>query len=862
MIRIDLQLAVPTAPTPDLAAIAGAAMNGSRQIASRYPQSELWEITATWDRSRYSVRNAVGQTMAKVQAVGRGADTLRVGQVAQVCYYNRDRRKPYIKAGLGWTDWGTPVLAAIYYTGVWHQSNQGPGQNSLGDWVAEAKLLFTATQDYWAIRLVDTGATNNSSIPFGLARVDLPVFEVENVTGAPVVEQYVLAAAVQRDGYSLCDIEFQGYALEYQVIGSTGYNQGDLLWHKTHTIGAALWPNNDGVINQAKFGYTTVGRWIHAIVGIATSSPTIYFSKQDTDNHDPYPDVEETLTKPAYNLSINGWIADDGYPRIIMLVPHTDGEGGSYTEVEIYEQDIDTGAITSIGSVSPQPNSIPHGHALGGPLPWYEDHAFWFTSTTTSTEEAKLVISKIGVDGLISEEETIYTPEYAPTEMTEFCWDDEATAADAYSNEGFDFTPDGGGISPRWVRATADRGADPDLSDWGGLAPVQLPAPTENTSRFGSSLTAHDATTWPSAPLTNSGHLVADPVEDLAWAVVLVPEQWQIGDGYEMEITEDAIQTYKWTYQDLNECAGYNNFGNGYSTTTYHPVWGGDISPGDTEQIIQSNVEAGCPDNPLGGRSQYFGMGDEGMQPEEVGKWVHRNYYTWRTEIRTSLGETTDISQAFDLTASRSLGKTGSVSSTPQTREDVHAADNVWDWISVPGKQILAVLRDLHADAADGNPSPHIEIYDYSAGRSNMPKLATIALGTQDVFESGDPLPPGASLGDRKWDQYFSPPRMKATAKIVEGGTDNPVIVAAVFEEKKVNSGTESGFQRVVYHTIDLSNPSSPATTTQTVTSADVGIGASASPGGTTPLAADWDSLVLAGGAMTWIRDSHIRETS
>lgn len=96
-LRFDLNLKVPNSALP-LGAIAQASQKTAADLANKYPQNELWEITVAHPGAKYTVRNALGRVMSKVQAVGPAASRLKVGQLAIVGYYDRDRQKPYIKA--------------------------------------------------------------------------------------------------------------------------------------------------------------------------------------------------------------------------------------------------------------------------------------------------------------------------------------------------------------------------------------------------------------------------------------------------------------------------------------------------------------------------------------------------------------------------------------------------------------------------------------------------------------------------------------------------------------------------------------------------------------------------------------------
>lgn len=122
-IRIQNRLMLPQRQATDLAAVAKTM--ASVDLSGLYPQNELWEITVARGQSRYDVRNAVGAKMARVPAVGPAANRLLVGQVAIVGYYDRDRRRPYIKAAGGFTNWEAVVEQLIL--GRWIQPESGQG---------------------------------------------------------------------------------------------------------------------------------------------------------------------------------------------------------------------------------------------------------------------------------------------------------------------------------------------------------------------------------------------------------------------------------------------------------------------------------------------------------------------------------------------------------------------------------------------------------------------------------------------------------------------------------------------------------------------------------------------------------------
>lgn len=167
-----MQIGLPTKPAMDMGAVANATRASAAVLESVYPQSELWEITDTWDRSRYSVINALGETKSKVQAVGPAANRLKIGQVVVVGYYDRNRRKPYIKAPGGWAGWGDQTVI-----GEWQQTE---GNFYLSQPGLAPDSMPTVFTDYLAM-----GSFSTSNL--GLARL----LGVVVVDGAHVLAYYI-----------------------------------------------------------------------------------------------------------------------------------------------------------------------------------------------------------------------------------------------------------------------------------------------------------------------------------------------------------------------------------------------------------------------------------------------------------------------------------------------------------------------------------------------------------------------------------------------------------------------------------------------------------------------------------------------
>lgn len=883
---------------------------------------------------------------------------LQHGEAVNFGHLNGDQHLLFIfcensfsKIGAGVVDPGPSAISL----GVWSQSNQESHQNVLGNWAADAKLTFSSTPDEFNIITVNNDTLDVASVAFGLARAQQEEFNISGSPVLPAINHYLSAWPVRRNGTFLCDLRVGAY----EIFTEGDLTRGDLAWSKTIVCGLD-WPMSDVVRNLAKFFYGNVGRWVSFIPHPTVATPAMYSMKQDRTT--VYPSVTTNLTKPAFGASVHNFIRNSSTLSLNLALPYTDASTpGTYPSIEILHQDDLSGEWTSAATVAvsgtvigSEYTIIENGHSLSSPVAWWNDGFFTFASGVTSSGSAcawaYLKIDYAGAQGVGCNQSF---GAGAPGQMTEFFFDDEATDTGVYSSAGYDSSPHGGGVSPRWINPTATRGTDPSFADWDGVCPIQLPAETANTARFGT-LSQHLHSVWPLAR-KNSLNSVIDG--NHAWFVILVPEQWEVGGHYTSTITMNAVETWEWSYQDYNLCIPANSLSNGYVRVDSHPgpPPGEGLSTGSSPLTVTTDCINGPAVYPpgetrVGGRRQEWTITNIGMKPEEVGEWVHDQIFIYKTllvamNLTTGSYFTTDITQKFTVGHNVSLGQEGGTPSTTQSRDNVNGNDNVWQWISLPDKQCLAVLRDRHADDPDKNPSPCIEIYDYSGGYTDMPVIATIPLGTQDLFVEGSgdiltgeegisysesdsvggdqvtfvlpttpgvtitgivsvllnndegtpagytytapdqlvlddplinpdyiqvtysieyeaPLPSGSQYGDRIWDPYaLGAPRMKATSKITEDGVSHPVIMAAVWETKKVDNTIQSEFRKAVYHKIDLEVPATPVETSYSITSADPGVGNGVSnPAGNAPLWDDWDSLVIAGGTMSWIRDSKLRE--
>lgn len=153
IIRVQAHLQLPQQGV-DGKAIGQALQRSASGLVQAFPQSELWEITEKHDRCRYTVRNPLGRIMRKVQAVGPSANRLQVGQIAIVGYYDRDRRRPYIKAAGGFADWGSGIALALW--------SQGEGTCYLSNSVISPVIAANGFNSLW------TGTSVTGARPLGL----------------------------------------------------------------------------------------------------------------------------------------------------------------------------------------------------------------------------------------------------------------------------------------------------------------------------------------------------------------------------------------------------------------------------------------------------------------------------------------------------------------------------------------------------------------------------------------------------------------------------------------------------------------------------------------------------------------------
>jgi len=335
------------------------------------------------------------------------------------------------------------------------------------------------------------------------------------------------------------------------------------------------------------------------------------------------------------------------------------------------------------------------------------------------------------------------------------------------------------------------------------------------------------------------------------------PEQFLFGGDFTAYNTGTTHDLYLWSYYDScvgTTITGYTPFESPF------PVSGAPSPPtvGSPQTLVTID---GC--SPGVDRIQSWGF-DPGS-PGQAGYWRYRYTqkpgWAWRTKLysynkQTNVFTQTDVSQLIS-TSHSVVAPTGETVTATQTNFPI--GNNIWQIASFPDKGLVCLLRDLHADGPNNNPTPHLEIYRIFSG--SLAKVKTIRLGSYSEKKTSDNLTtlPNWMSGDQEWNPYyFGRPRLKSCRQ--PDGT--PVILILVQENKKVDIATESGFKRAQYTLLEFTDPSDPTQAQDTQTSPDLGVGNSGDIPGVWPLIQDFDTMILTPGHVTWARDSRFRRTT
>ncbi|ODT77051.1 hypothetical protein ABS71_02825 [bacterium SCN 62-11] len=665
--------------------------------------------------------------------------------------------------------------------GAWNQSNRESYQNAAGSFVPSEQFNF--------FEELDLDFNYQFSLPFfalngwGLARAVHPPGEPGNVyRQAPSQEWVVAWTPAAPDGKY--NFAIAGYPYD-AADADPGVN-----WRCDFEVNLSQPVLSTQMLRVAKFFYGQLGRWCNLIPNPEASTPTCYSARRRNDGES----ATSSLNKPAYGASYGSYSRYDlsrrirvGDLRLFLALPYVDAS--SFFAIDFFQQDVETGSLTlhsslDLASLAGGLDLTPVAHPRSQPICWHQNGVTVFSSL----READLRILyqalqyKPETGEIAGLHQEVYEITDSPTvyEAISFKTEAEATSYNGLYGDVFEpfytgGSPTGGGVFSHGLWWMGDVAIAPDSSEdfqtLQDLTFVQLPAEEPNLQRFGT-LAGQSAVHWP--PLKNSGNSAIDS-DNREWRVILKPIQRLYGGQYSIETTVGLIPTWERYHQLWSETCG--NIGSYESTGIFVKE---DPSPYFVDNPLQ--VPAGSSED-CGDIFDLIWYTYRGLQDRKVATWKQKQTILWETwlqctDLVSGRIEETNISQHFTVEQGASLTRSGSTSVSAE-QEGVPAADNVHQVISLPEIGRVLVLRDLHADDPDGTASPHLQIYDSSAGTTDMPLESTIPLGTQDLLSTPKD---GWNAGDREWDAYWKgPPRMKACLRAEPNGPLAPRVIVAVW---------------------------------------------------------------------------------
>lgn len=814
--------------------------------------------------------------MQRVPALNLRRGKLNLGDVVNVCFYDRSKQKPYIRnllkrGNLTIREDNPPTPTG---TGLWLRSYASATENALGSFISPAGLyrINPDTTATWVLPTSDNPSIQHAGIQaFGLGRFNGP-----NNSAPGETDSYASAWQYQVEA----DPGTHGWR-----IGTWATSNRVPLWSKDFGLVTDSGLVNPEFLKNFRFFIDNVSGWIHVIPDSSISFPGRIFSARSSTVARTSNISRGAGTLNLANISMHSYIetiGEEGFIESYMCCPATpETSAGGQASVDFLKMNQDTGEWTSFssfdsayipeGGPTEVPDCLEFGSEHGGPVAWRDKEAVLFSSggqrdlfdltKWTKAHWSVRTIKTDGTEGVLLKSKTVEASE-SPTVLAHASLKSEALGAD-YTLK-WDAT-DGwyGGIE------LASSDSSSDFAQFKDLAPILLPAQSPNTHRMGTVETAAAVDTggtrrWPNDLKNCGGGVIVDEAKTI-WFAVLEPEQFLYGGSYSYYVQEEQQATYLWYFTNSG-CGGFGSLF-GYSATEVHPIAPDDqpaaVTVGNPQFLIRP-----CTNGSEGDQTLTWSFDPDSPQDHPVRKfvWSQKPGWTWRTKLYgiTITGELVeaDISQRLDATHSAALG--GAAAGPGQgfdfftvTETDFLAPDNVWQLISFADKKLIAILRDLHADGPANNPSPHLEVWDTT---STPVKISTVRLGSYDELKSTDDFVNDAwKSGDQEWDPYaFGRPRMKAC----RGEDNRPVILVMVGENKKANPDTDSLFKRVCWATIEVANPAAPTVTRSARTSPDEGVGSSGDIDGNYPTWVDWDTLVLTPGKVAWTRNSNFYETT
>lgn len=809
------------------------------------------------------------------------------------------RRMPVIFAGATRRSWmvegPSPFIVDV---AAWLQSNAGPAQNAVGGRVDAALLDPRNSTTNWHLPTSTTTGVEHAGLrAFGLARVEVPNRNWEwgdlDESGG---KTDVYMTAYPKDN------EAGGFGV---WVGAWRVSDRVMLWEASSGSGSG-WTNPDYPV-QSRFFVDALTGWGHAVERTNSTSPQ-KINSACASNKFNGSDLSRAASGGLNlaNISLHSFLVTTGegeeatteIESYFFCPAHPAISTGGLASVDFLKMNQGNGhwdshssydpALIPVGGSSEIPDLLAYGSETGGPNAWRGTEALVFVSGGvkeifggSTWSRAHWTLRSLKVDGTPGDlvvSKTIDAVNNPPV-LSQGSLKTQIAGVD-HVLRWEDSFPYSIGF---WLGGLRIDNSTSDAS-WQVFKdspPILLPYTTPNTGRLGT-LTSRLSSAWPPTKKNCGGGISVDKDseggEHIAFCV-MEPEQFLYAKGYaptpvpsyedpNLEDVTDELQTYKYRYDEFNACTGFNILdANGYRTDTIVPHGTSpSVTPGGFYEEYTSCVDIGFPEMTSSYRHRVYQVVDEGMHKQIYNSWIQQVGATYRTKLVIVAPDgskrETDISQLLDATHSATArtgapnyaGGGGGVTITG-TESDFPAPSNVWQILLYIKKGLALVLRDLHADGVDNNPTPHLECWDISG--DDFVKLSTVRLGSFSEIMTVDNNPQGWRAGDQFWYPYaFGPPRMKGCLD----ASGNPQILVMVGESKKVTS-SQSGFKRVCYARINLSDPSAPDVLRHSITSPDEGVGNSGDVPSDWPLWGEMDSLILTPGHVTWIKDSKFRES-
>jgi len=805
------------------------------------------------------------------------------------------RRMPVIFAGATRRSWMVEGPSPFTVDVVsWLQSNAGHGQNPVGGRVDAALLDPRNSTTNWHLPTSTTTGVEHANLrAFGLARAEVPL---RNWTTGDLDE-----SGAKLDCY-LTAYPKDNEAGSFGVwVGAWRVSDRVQLWEASAGSGSG-WTNPDYPIH-ARFFLDPLNGWAHAIERPTSSSPQKItsgcaaekFAQSNLSRADSGGLNLASLSLQSFTATVGeGEEATTEIQSYLFCPAHPAISATGIASVDFYKMNQATGEWSAHSARDPAtlpaggsgviPDLLSYGSETSGPNAWLNTAALVFVSGGvkeifggTTWSKVNWTLQTLNVDGSTGGLVVSKTVDAVnnPPALTQASLKTQVAAVD-HVLQWTDSFPYSVGF---WLGGLV---VDNSLSDsswqvFKDAPPILLPYTTANTARIGT-LTSRLCSAWPPAKKNCGGGIVVDTDAEggrhIAFCV-LEPEQFLYAKGYaptpvpsyedpNLEEVTDQLQTYQYHYNEYNPCEGRLLDADDYSLDTVVPYGSHpSLAPGtpysDTTPCFNSGYGSGTV-------TRNYLVDDEGMHKQIKNKWVQQVGACYRTKLiivaPDGSSREADISQLLDATHSATariggtnyVGGGGGVTITG-TESDFPVAHNVWQILLFIKQGLAVLLRDLHADGANNNPTPHVEIWDISG--ETFAKLSTVRLGSYSELMTVDNNPQGWKAGDQFWNPYaLGGPRIKGCLD----SSGNPQVFSVVGEVKKVTS-SQSGFKRVCYALISLADPAEPEVIRHSVTSPDVGAGSSGEVSTDWPLLSDVDSLILTAGHVNWIRESKFRES-